>query len=125
MPATTPVPPDAGHLPDAAAEPGDRIGVPPGTLDWLFSIISERQRQMPADSYVAGLLRQGVDRIARKVGEESAEVIIAAKNRSPDELAAEMADLWFHSLVMLADAGMRPEDVYRVLAARHGLRRPA
>ena len=92
---------------------------PLGTLDWLFAIVAQRQREAPEGSYTAKLLREGVDRIAKKVGEEAAEVIIAAKNRSRDELAAEMADLWFHSLVLLLDAGMAPADVYRVLAERH------
>jgi phosphoribosyl-ATP pyrophosphohydrolase/phosphoribosyl-AMP cyclohydrolase len=68
---------------------------------------------------VVKLLDQGVDRIAKKVGEEAAEVIIAAKNRSREELANEMADLWFHSLLLLVDASMAPADVYAALAARH------
>ena len=91
-----------------------------GGLDWLASIIRRRQQDMPEGSYTAKLLNGGVDRIAKKVGEEAAEVIIAAKNRSADELAWEMADLWYHALVLLADAGMTPADVYQVLAARHG-----
>ena len=90
-----------------------------GTLDWLFEIVCQRQRDMPEGSYTSKLLREGVDRIAKKVGEEAAEVIIAAKNRSPEELTREMADLWYHALVLLADAQVTPEDVYRVLAARH------
>jgi phosphoribosyl-ATP pyrophosphohydrolase/phosphoribosyl-AMP cyclohydrolase len=98
---------------------GEPSGFREGSLDWDFEIIRQRQREMPEGSYVAGLLRQGVDRIAKKVGEEAAEVIIAAKNRSREELAWEMADLWFHSLIALADAGMEPADVYRVEAARH------
>ena len=95
------------------------FGPLPGNLDWLFAIVRDRQAQRPEGSYTSRLFEQGVDRIAKKVGEEAAEVIIAAKNRSHDELANEMADLWYHALVLLADAGMTPDDVYRVLAARH------
>jgi phosphoribosyl-ATP pyrophosphohydrolase/phosphoribosyl-AMP cyclohydrolase len=91
----------------------------PGGLDWVFEIVRQRQRERPDGSYVVKLLDGGVDRIGKKVGEEAAEVIIAAKNRSAEELANEMADLWFHTLVALADAGMAPADVYRVLAERH------
>ena len=90
-----------------------------GSLSWVHAIIEERKRTKPEGSYVAGLLARGVDRIAKKVGEEAAEVIIAAKNRSHEELSNEMADLWFHTLVLLADAGMTPADVEAVLARRH------
>ncbi|MGH2353605.1 MAG: phosphoribosyl-ATP diphosphatase, partial [Chloroflexota bacterium] len=90
-----------------------------GGLDWLYGIVRQRQVERREGSYVARLLAEGVDRIGKKIGEEAAEVIIAAKNRSPEELANEMADLWFHSLVLLADAGMEPADVYGVLAERH------
>ena len=79
-------------------------------------------RERPEGSYVVKLLDQGTDRVVKKIGEEAAEVIIASKNRSHEELANEMADLWFHSLLALRDAGMTPEDVFRALAARH---RPA
>ncbi len=91
----------------------------PGTLDWDWEIIQRRLRERPEGSYVVKLVEQGVDRVAKKLGEEAAEVIIAAKNRSHEELANEMADLWFHSLLVLADAGMAPADVYRVLEERH------
>jgi phosphoribosyl-ATP pyrophosphohydrolase/phosphoribosyl-AMP cyclohydrolase len=99
------------------AEPGARP--PEGTLDWLFEIIEERRLRPREGSYTHRLLQGGVDRIGKKVGEEAAEVIIAAKNRSRTELANEMADLWYHALVLLAEAGMAPQDVYAVLAARH------
>jgi phosphoribosyl-AMP cyclohydrolase / phosphoribosyl-ATP pyrophosphohydrolase len=90
-----------------------------GTLDWLFAILESRRGEAPEASYTARLLSEGVDRIGRKIGEEAAEVIIAAKNRAPDELAAETGDLWYHSLVLLLEAGMTPESVYRVLRRRH------
>jgi phosphoribosyl-AMP cyclohydrolase / phosphoribosyl-ATP pyrophosphohydrolase len=92
---------------------------PAGTLDWLFAVLESRRGEPPESSYTARLLSEGVDRIGRKIGEEAAEVIIAAKNRAPDELAAETGDLWYHSLVLLLEAGMTPESVYRVLRQRH------
>jgi phosphoribosyl-ATP pyrophosphohydrolase/phosphoribosyl-AMP cyclohydrolase len=115
------VPRDDRDLADSAVAPpasGDRAG----TLEWLWSVIQQRVTERPEGSYVVRLLDQGTDRVARKIGEEAAEVIIAAKNRSAEELANEVADLWFHSLLVLQDAGLTPADVFRVLAARH---RPA
>lgn len=96
-----------------------------GTLDWLWHVLEARRAERPDGSYVVKLLDQGVDRIAKKVGEEAAEVIIAAKNRSREELSAEMADLWFHSLLILLDAGMQLTDIYQTLASRHRPREAA
>jgi phosphoribosyl-ATP pyrophosphohydrolase/phosphoribosyl-AMP cyclohydrolase len=90
-----------------------------GRIEWLWEIVQQRVRERPADSYTVKLLDQGTDRVVRKIGEEAAEVIIAAKNRSGEELAAEMADLWFHSLLVLQDVGISPDDVFSALAARH------
>jgi phosphoribosyl-ATP pyrophosphohydrolase/phosphoribosyl-AMP cyclohydrolase len=85
----------------------------------LFNTILERQRGGDAEaSYVARLLSQGVDRVAKKVGEEATEVVIAAKNADREEVAREVADLWFHTFVLLAQQGMTPEDVWAVLEAR-------
>ena len=91
-----------------------------GEAAWrLFETILARQRVGdPADSYVARLLSEGVDRVARKVGEEATEVVIAAKNADRDEVAREVADLWFHTFVLLAQQGVTPEDVWGVLAGR-------
>ena len=93
-----------------------------GRIEWLWDIVQQRVRERPEGSYVVKLLNQGTDRVVKKVGEEAAEVIIAAKNRSSEELAAEMADLWFHTLLTLQDASLTPEDVFRVLAERHAPR---
>ena len=90
-----------------------------GRIEWLWDVIQQRVRERPDGSYTVTLLDQGTDRVVRKIGEESAEVIIAAKNRSSSELAAEMADLWFHSLLVLQDAGISPDEVFAALAARH------
>jgi phosphoribosyl-ATP pyrophosphohydrolase/phosphoribosyl-AMP cyclohydrolase len=85
----------------------------------LFETIKQRQAQAdPESSYVARLLQQGVDRIARKIGEEATEVVIAAKNGDRAELAHEIADLWFHTYVLLAQQGMSPEDVWAELRGR-------
>jgi phosphoribosyl-ATP pyrophosphohydrolase/phosphoribosyl-AMP cyclohydrolase len=85
----------------------------------LFDTIRQRQAQAdPGTSYVARLLHEGVDRVARKVGEEATEVVIAAKNGDRDELAREVADLWFHTFVLLAQQGMTPEDVWEELRRR-------
>ena len=85
----------------------------------LFDTIRQRQAQAdPSTSYVARLLDGGVDRVARKVGEEATEVVIAAKNADPEEIAREVADLWFHTFVLLAQQGMTPEDVWDELRRR-------
>ena len=89
-------------------------------LDELIATIAARARDLPEGSYTTKLLREGVDRIGRKIGEEAAEVIIAAKNGSADELAWEVADLWYHSLVMLAAVGVSPDQVWQQLRDRHG-----
>jgi phosphoribosyl-ATP pyrophosphohydrolase/phosphoribosyl-AMP cyclohydrolase len=85
----------------------------------LFDTIKQRQAAGdPGSSYVARLLHEGVDRVARKIGEEATEVVIAAKNADRAELAHEIADLWFHTYVLLAQQGMSPEDVWAELRGR-------
>ena len=87
-------------------------------IDELAGVIAQRHAEMPEDSYVAGLLRSGIDRVAKKVGEEAAETIIAGKNGSHDEIVWEVADLWFHSLIMLEATGVPVADVFQELARR-------
>jgi phosphoribosyl-ATP pyrophosphohydrolase/phosphoribosyl-AMP cyclohydrolase len=85
----------------------------------LFDTIQQRQKQAdPGSSYVARLLSEGVDRVAKKVGEEATEVVIAAKNADRSEVAYEVADLWFHTFILLAQQGMTPEDVWDELRSR-------
>jgi phosphoribosyl-ATP pyrophosphohydrolase/phosphoribosyl-AMP cyclohydrolase len=85
----------------------------------LFDTIQQRQVQAdPGTSYVARLLDGGVDRVARKVGEEATEVVIAAKNADREEIARELADLWFHTFVLLAQQGMTPDEVWDELRRR-------
>jgi phosphoribosyl-ATP pyrophosphohydrolase len=90
-------------------------------LTQLADILEARKNASANDSYVASLYAKGLDHILKKVGEECAETIIAAKNMSPDDKSAliyETADLWFHTLVMLSHAGERPETVLNELARR-------
>lgn len=87
-------------------------------LEELAQVIVERHATMPEGSYVAELLRAGMDRIAKKVGEEAVETIIAAKNGTRDEIVWEVADLWFHTLVLLEAAGAPIQDVWAELARR-------
>ena len=84
----------------------------------LWDVINRRLEERPEGSYVARLAEGGVDRFAKKVGEEATEVVIAAKNQDPAELTREMADLWFHCYLLLAQAGVRPEQVWAELARR-------
>ncbi|MEZ4520222.1 MAG: phosphoribosyl-ATP diphosphatase [Thermomicrobiales bacterium] len=75
---------------------------------------------MPEGSYTTYLFREGIDKIGKKIGEEAAEVIIAAKNGDPGPLAQEASDLIYHLLVMLEAAEVPVEDVWAVLSARRG-----
>lgn len=87
-------------------------------LDELFSVIEDRKVNPKEGSYTNYLFDKGVDKICKKVGEESAEVIIAAKNRSPEEVRYEAADLIYHLLVLLSEQGMKPDDVFAELKKR-------
>lgn len=87
----------------------------------LASAIEERRQADPEQSYVAKLHARGLDEILKKLGEESAETLIAAKNDDTDALVSEMADLWFHALVVLSARGRHPDDVLAELARRFGI----
>lgn len=87
----------------------------------LAAVIEQRRQADPATSYVARLHQRGLDVMLKKLGEEASEVIIAAKNADRDALVGEMADLWFHALVVLSDRGLGPEAVLDELARRFGL----
>ena len=84
----------------------------------LFIVIEDRRWTLPAGSYTTYLFTEGIDKIGKKIGEEAAEVIIAAKNGEPSRIAEEVADLWYHTLVTLAATGLTPEDVYQELERR-------
>ncbi|HEY1013307.1 MAG TPA: bifunctional phosphoribosyl-AMP cyclohydrolase/phosphoribosyl-ATP diphosphatase HisIE [Herpetosiphonaceae bacterium] len=85
----------------------------------LFALLRERDRERPAGSYTTYLLEKGVDKIGKKIGEEAAEVIIAAKNNDPDELRNEASDLLYHLFVLLLNQGLAPDAVWQTLRARH------
>ena len=86
----------------------------------LSATIAERQNADPASSYVAGLFGKGHDAILKKVAEESAETLLAAKDGDKLHLIRETADLWFHCMVLLAWHGAKPADVLAELARREG-----
>lgn len=94
--------------------------LPPGpeVVEELAAVIAQRNRERPEGSYTAKLLSEGIDRIAKKIGEESAEVIIAGKNAAPDEIAWEVADLLYHTLVLLESTGVSLDLIYAELVKR-------
>ena len=91
------------------AEPGSADTE--GVLARLAATIAARRGTDPAASYVAALLAKGDDAILKKIGEEATETVMAAKDGDPRRIAAEVADLWFHCLVLLANHGLSPADV--------------
>ena len=90
----------------------------PGILDELFGVIRDRQQESPEDSYTAGLLREGTGRVAQKVIEEAGEAAIAATQGDNENLRKEIADLLYHSLVLLAATGVPPQAVWEELRSR-------
>lgn len=91
-------------------------------LSVLESVIAERDAERPEGAYTTYLFEQGIDKILKKIGEESAEVIIAAKNQDDDELRSETSDLIFHLMVLLREAKLPWNEVMRELAERHQLK---
>jgi len=90
-------------------------------LDRLAETLEARKRADPQSSYVAKLYAKGLDAILKKIGEEATETVIAAKGGDKGQVVYEMADLWFHSMVLLAQQGLHPNDVLNELARREGL----
>jgi phosphoribosyl-ATP pyrophosphohydrolase len=91
------------------------------TLNKLHTVLLQRKDADPASSYVASLYDAGIDKILKKIGEEATETVIAAKGGQADEIIYEMADLWFHSLVLLAQQNLDPQQVLDELDRRFGL----
>ena len=87
-------------------------------INQVYDIVTGRKKEMPEGSYTTYLFTKGLDKILKKVGEESAEVIIGAKNRSRDEVVYEVADLLYHLMVLLAEQDITPQEVYQELAKR-------
>ncbi len=114
----------------SGADPADRRFDPAtvyaglGILAEVYGVILDRKANRPAGSYVASLFAGGVDRILKKIGEESAEVLTASKNADRSQVIYETADLWFHTLVLLAHHEIRPEEIGQELARRFGKQKP-
>jgi len=90
-------------------------------LQRLSEILEERKEADPDSSYVAKLYGKGLDAILKKIGEEATETVMAAKDGEPDKIVYEVADLWFHTLVLLAQQGLGPDAVLAELDRRFGL----
>ncbi len=88
-------------------------------LDQLLSVLEARKREAPEGSYTARLLAAGEDEILKKVGEETMEVILAAKGQGDRRLVEELADLYYHTLVLLVARDLSLEDVEQELERRH------
>ena len=97
-----------------------KSGISAAIFEQVYEVIRERQQSSPEKSYVAALMTKGTDSILKKIGEESAEVIIAAKNKNSDEQIHEITDLWFHLLVLMVDQGLTPEDISKEFKKRFG-----
>ena len=89
-------------------------------LNTLYELIESRERQRPEGSYTTYLFNSGLDKILKKVGEESSETIIAAKNEDQTRLTAEVADLVYHLLVLLVARGITLDEIHAELAGRRG-----
>ncbi len=105
--------------PASQVNTGSQVTADLGTvLSRIFQVIKERQATRPEGSYTAYLFNNGQDKILKKIGEEAGETIIASKNDSRHEILYEMADLYYHTLVLLAYHGLEPEQLAAELAAR-------
>lgn len=91
------------------------------TLNQLARVLEQRKTAAADSSYVASLYHKGLDGILKKIGEEATETVMAAKDGDKDKIIYETADLWFHSMVLLAHQGLGPEDVLKELERRFGL----
>ena len=112
---------DAGDARNGGPGDGARPGVlPAGPLASLARRLEARKSADPATSWTARLYSQGLDAILRKVGEEATETVLAAKDGDRARVVEETADLWFHTMVMLANLGLGPEDVLEELDRRAG-----
>ena len=90
-------------------------------LKQLDQILQQRKAEDPSSSYVASLYDKGLDSILKKIGEEATETVIAAKSGDKKQIIYETADLWFHTLVLLAQQDLNADDVLKELERRFGL----
>jgi phosphoribosyl-ATP pyrophosphohydrolase/phosphoribosyl-AMP cyclohydrolase len=88
-------------------------------LEGLYQLLQGRKRDLPEGSYTTYLFQKGLDKILKKVGEESTEVIIAAKAQDKAETIYEISDLAYHVMVLMVEAGISLEDIHKELASRH------
>jgi phosphoribosyl-ATP pyrophosphohydrolase len=102
-------------------DPADGRAVAPDILDRIAATIEARRGADASASYVAALFAKGEDAILKKIGEEATETVMAAKDGDKLRITAEVADLWFHCLVLLARHGLGPADVRAELARREGI----
>ena len=98
----------------------DRPASPSDTLTRLAGVVAERRAGDPAKSYVARLVAKGPDAVLKKIGEEATEVVMACKDGDRARIVAEVADLWFHTLIALDAHGLAPADVLDELERREG-----
>lgn len=89
------------------------------SLQGLYELLEDRKSQLPEGSYTTYLFEKGIDKILKKVGEESTEVIIAGKADDKKETIYELADLAYHAMVLMVEMGISVEDVHKELASRH------
>lgn len=90
------------------------------TLEALAQVLEQRKQADPESSYVARLYDHGLDEILKKIGEEVVEIVMAAKDGDHQHLVYETADLWFHTMVLLAYQNLGPDDVLAELSRRFG-----
>ncbi len=87
----------------------------------LAEVLEQRKEAAADSSYVAGLYAKGLDKILKKIGEEATETVMAAKDGDAEHIVYEVADLWFHSMVLLAHQGLGPQEVLQELERRFDL----
>lgn len=104
-------------------KPAERSGA--AVLEDVFRVIRDRQRDLPEGSYTAELLKAGTPRVAQKVIEEAGEAALAAATGDKGNLPGELADLFYHAMVLLASTGVKPEAVWTEMRKRHAAKRPA
>jgi len=90
-------------------------------LERLAEVLESRKESDPESSYVSNLYKKGLDSILKKIGEEATETVMAAKDGEADKIVYEVADLWFHTMVLLAQQNLSPNDVLNELDRRFGL----
>ena len=93
----------------------------PEVLTRLAKVLEQRKQQSADESYVASLYSKGLDSILKKIGEEATETVMAAKDGDKDKIIHEVADLWFHTLVLLVNENLHPDQVLKELDRRFGL----